>query len=204
MKRRDFYVEYYQRTDRDFSDKYIWGHKQREEAWRKRQWRHVTKFDRKLIIIVQYLFPLLSWIPMCFDRSRWVVIPMACLVSLSLSFVSNFSFIKVEVLYFVYRKDNVYCAVLHDIFLGEITYFLNDLRRATKKVTTGYVHKSSGILSDKYFAICRNKNNNVLLTFRRNNVTVTVNKKVTVISDMTLTKGQLLDEIADVINTYSV
>jgi hypothetical protein len=34
MTRREFYVEYYQRTDREFSDKYIWGHKQdRMKIW---------------------------------------------------------------------------------------------------------------------------------------------------------------------------
>lgn len=200
MTRREFYVEYYQRTDREFSDKYIWGHKQREEAWRKRQWRHVTKLDRKLIIAVQYLTLLLCWIPICFDRSRWAFVPMACLVSLCLSFASNFSFIKVETLYAVFRRDCVYASILHDIFLGTITYFLDDVKRATKKVTTGFVRKSSGIFREKYFAMCRDKNNTVLVTFHRKEVTVAVNGNVTVIDHKTLTKEQLIDEIAGAIN----
>ena len=198
MTRREFYVEYYQRTDREFSDKYIWGHKQREETWRKRQWRHVTKLDRKLIIAVQYLSLLLCWIPMCFDHSRWVFVPMACLVSLCLSFASNFSFIKIETLYAVFRRDCVYTSILHDVFLGTITYFLDDVKRATKKVTTGFVHKSSGIFREKYFAMCRDKNNTVLVTFGRNKVTVAVNGNVTVIDNMTHWMTDHTPMIADI------
>lgn len=200
MRRIDFYSEYYDRTDQDFSEKFLWGKKEREEAWRKRQWRHVSKFERKLVIITQYLILLLCWIPLCLDRSGWVAVPIALLAFSSLSFASNFSFVKIELLYSVYRKDNAYCAVLYDIFLGKFTCFLNDLRRATKKETVGYVHKSSRLFCDKYFAMCRNKSNQVLLAFQRNKVTVTVNKKVTVINDMTLTKEELLQQIATAIN----
>ena len=64
----------------------------------------------------------------------------------------------------------------------------------------GYVHKSGRLFCDKYFAMCRNKSNQVLLAFQRNKVTVTVNKKVTVINDMTLTKEELLQQIATAIN----
>ena len=200
MTRREFYSEYYQRTDREFSDKYIWGYKQREEAWRKRQWRHVTKCHRKLIIAVQYLCLLVCWIPMCFDRSRWVFIPMSCLVSLCLVFASNFSFIKIEALYAVFRRDSVYASILHDVFWGTITYFLDDIRRATKKVTTGFVHKSSGIFRETYFAMCRDKKNTVLVTLGKNKVTVTANGNETVIDDIALTKEQLIDEVAEAIN----
>ena len=78
MQRKDFYIEYYNRTNRFFSDKMIWGKKEREEAWRKGQGL-ISKFGRKILIIFQYLILLSCWIPVCFERELWVVIPIAIL-----------------------------------------------------------------------------------------------------------------------------
>ncbi len=199
MKRKDFYAKYYDRTNRAFSDKIIWSKKEREEAWRKGQ--HLTsKFERKIFIITQYLILLLCWIPMCFDRGAWVVIPIALLLFLLQSFLTDFSITKVELLYSIYRKDNIYCFVLHDIFLGKYTDFLDELKRLTKKQVTGYVFKSGGKLYAKFFAVCRNKSNKILLTFKRNKVIVLVNEKMIVINGVISTKEQLLSEIAMAIN----
>lgn len=200
MKRRDFYIAYYNRTNRAFSDKIVWGKEEREEAWRKGQ--HLTsKLERKIFIVTQYLILLLCWIPMCFDREAWVVVPIALLLFLLQSFITDFSIIKIECLYLIYRKNNIYCSVLYDIFLGNLTGFLEELKRSSKKKVTGFVFGGGGKFYGKYCAVCRNKDNNIALYFKRDSVIVTVNKKKHVIKDVLLTKEHLITEIAAIINS---
>lgn len=199
MKRRDFYIEYYNITNRAFSDRIVWGEEERKEAWRKGQ--HLTsKLERKMFIVTQYLTLLLCWIPMCFYRGLWVVLPVALILFLLQSLITDFSVIKIEWLYFIYRKNNVYCSVLYDIFLGRITDFLNQLKRSTNKVVTGYVFKGGGKFYRKYCAVCRNKDNIITLTFKSNSVVVTVNKKTHTVKDVLPTKEHLITEIATIIN----
>ncbi len=164
MKRREFYIEYYNRTNRVFSDKTIWGNKEREEAWHKKQ--HLpSKLERKIFIVLQYLILLLCWIPVCFAHRAWVVIPIAILYSLLHSFITDFSILKIEFLYFFYRKNSVYCSVLHNIFLGSYTEFLNELTRFTKKEVTGYVFIGGGKFYGKFRAVCINKNKKNCIKF---------------------------------------
>ena len=199
MKRRAFYREYYDRTNCFFSDKIIWGKKEREEAWRKGQGL-ISKFGRKILIIAQYFILFLCWIPLCFDQTMWKIIPVALLLFLLQSSLADFSIIKIELMYSIYRKDNIYCSILYDIFLGKYTDFLDELKRLTKKQVTGYVFKSGGKFYGKFFAICREKNNKIFVTFKRNKVVITVNNRTATINDVILTKDQLLSKIAAVIH----
>ena len=199
MKRKDFYVEYYTRTNRAFSDEIAWGKEEREAAWRKGQ-HHTSKFERKVFILTQYLILLVCWIPVCFDRGMWMVVPIALLWFLLQSVITDFSIIKIELLYSIYRRNNVYCSVLHDIFLGNFNDFLAQLKRSTKKKVTGYYLNRGGRFYGKYCTICRNKNNEITLTFKRNRVVVMINKKEFVIEDGLLTKEQLITELATIIN----
>jgi len=200
MQKKDFYIEYYNRTNRVFSDRIIWGKKQREEAWRKGQ-LFISKLERKIFIVIQYLILLLCWIPICFDRKLWVVIPIAFLLFLLQSFITDYSVIKIEILYFIYRKNSVYCSVLRDIFLDSYAEFLNELTCLTKKEISGYIFISGGKFYGKYRAVCRNKSQKIVLIFKINRVIVTVNEKKFVIKGVLSAKEQLISEIAAVINT---
>ena len=198
MTRKDFYCEYYKRTNKIFSDKIIWSQKEREKAWQKRQ-IYISKLERKVFISIQYLILLLCWVPMCFDSKLWIVIPISISVSTLVYFVTDFSFIKMELLYSIYRKNDAYASMLHDIFIGNFAEFLEKLKSATKKKVTGYVFWSGGKFYGKYFAVCRSKNDKIVLMFKRNRVIVTVNENTTVIRAK-LTKQEILDEIATIIN----
>ena len=200
MSRKDFYREYYHRTDRRFSDKTVWGKKEREEAWRKGQC-FTSKLERKIFIVVQYLVLLLCWIPLCFDRTVWGVIPVAFFFFVLGTCITQFSILKIELLYFIYRKNSVYCSVLHDIFFGNYADFINPLTRFTKKAVSGYVFTSGGSFYGKFSAVCRNKNAKIVLRFQINGVVVAINKKKIAIKDALTSKEQLIKEIAAVINT---
>ena len=200
MQSKDFYIEYYNITNRFFSDKIIWGKKEREDAWRKRQ-SLTSKFGRKIFIVFQYLILVLCWIPMCFERELWVVIPIAIVCFLLQSYITDFSILKIEILYLIYRKNSVYCSVLHDIFLGDYADFFNQLTRYTKKDVTGYFPVGGGKFYGKFRAVCRNKNKRILLKFQTRCAIITINKKKHVINDILPSKEYLISEIATIINT---
>ena len=200
MKRKKFYIEYYNRTNRNFSDKIIWCEKEREEARRRRQ-HFTSKLERKIFIAVQYFVLLLCWIPMCIERELWIVVPIALLYFILQSSITDFSILKIEALYFIYRKNNVYSSVLHNIFLGNYDDFLNQLTRFTKNEVTGFVFTSGGRFYGKFRAVCRNKSKRILLKFKINSVVITINKKKFVISGMLTSNEQLISEIATIIKT---
>jgi len=200
MKRKDFYVEYYNRTNRVFSDKIIWGKKESEDARRKGH-LFTSKFERKIFIVIQYLILLLCWLPICFDRKLWVVIPIALLLFLLHSLITDYSILKIEILYFVYCKKSIYSSILHDIFLGCYGDFLDELTRLTKEEVAGYILVSGGKFYGKFQAVCRNKSKKIVLRFRVNSVIVTVDEKKFLIKGALPTKESLITEIAAIINT---
>lgn len=199
MKRKDFYIEYYNRTDCAFSDKIIWGKKERKDAWRKGQ-HLISKLERKIFIILQYLILLLCWIPMCLEHELWIVIPIALLWFLLSSLITDFSILKMEFLYLIYRKNSVYCSVLHDIFLGNYAEFLNQLTRYTKNEVRGYVFISGGKFYGKFQAVCKNKDKKITLRFKTKSVIAVIDKKKFAIQRAFLSKEQLIVEIADIVN----
>ena len=104
-------------------------------------------------------------------------------------------------MYSIYRKDNIYCSILYDIFLGKYTDFLDDLKRLTKKQVTGYVFKSGGKFYGKFRAVCRNKTKIIVLKFQSNYTIVIINKKKFVVKGVLTSKEHLISEIANIINT---
>ena len=199
MKRGDFYREYYERTDSCFSDKAVQTKQDRENAWRKHQGL-TSKAERKCLLVVQYAFLLTCLLPLVFETVSWIVAPFSLLLSFLLSLVTDFSLIKMECLYAIYRKKTAYTAFLYDGFFGKMDTILMDLKRATKKNVTGYVFKRGKNFFRTYIAVCRNKERSVRLTFHHNKITVTIDQAVTTINKKGITKEAALADIADVIN----
>ena len=199
MKRRDFYIEYYNRTNRVFSDNIIWGKKEREAAWRKGQ-HLISKRERKIFIVLQYLILLFCWIPMCFNRELWFFIPIALLYFLLQSSITDFSILKIELLYSIFCKNSVYCSILHDIFIGSYTDFFNHLIRYTKNEVIAYVFVSGGKFYGKFRAVCKDKNKRIILKFKKNCIIVTVNKNKIVIKDSIPSREHIITKIATIIN----
>ena len=104
-------------------------------------------------------------------------------------------------LYSIYRKNNVYCSVLYDIFLGKLNDFLDQLKRSTKRNVIGYYFVSGGKFFGKYRAVCRKNSNPFMLVFKRNCVHVVFDEKKFIINDLLHTKEQLITEIANIINS---
>lgn len=204
MTRKKFFLKYYEITNLSFPDRFKLTRRYiSQEEWQKGQIAVYSKGIRKVMIVFQYLLLLFCWMPMLSDKKDWVFIPICLLISFLISVQTDFSIIKIEVLYRAFRKDNVYSVLLYDIFCRNFDSFVWELKRATKKVTTGYcadVFLSRGHLYRYYKAICRDKNKEISLIFHTKGVIIKINGQKRVIDNMLLSRDQLIKEIASVIN----
>ena len=137
---------------------------------------------------------------MCFDRELWRVIPIALIWFLLMQLITDFSVVKIELLYYIYRKNDVYCSLLYDIFLDSLPDFLDKLNHLTNKKVTGYIFMGGGKFYGKYLAVCRNRSNNIILKFKTNRVIIKINEKKFVIKDTLSSKEDLIAEISKAIN----
>ena len=199
MTRKEFYKKYYDETNRAFADKTVWSREEREEADRKGQ-HLISKRERKINLAVQYLCLLLCWVPLCFDKKTWVLIPCLILIGLLNSALTNFSFLKIELLYRVHQNGTVYGSLLHDAYFGNHRAILDKLRFVTKRSVTGYSFRRRGIYRATLEGYCRSPKNSISVTFLKKSVKLEVNGQVTVIDHPFPTREELFGEMATVIN----
>ena len=151
MNRKEFFIEYYKRTDSKFADHTINSKSDRETASRKRQGL-TSKAERILFIITQYAVLFLCWIPVCFKPQLWRIVFVGIFLSLLQSLITDFSLVKIAVLYHLYHKNTVYSSLLHDVFLGKAGPFFDQLKRRTKQAVAGYVFWRGGKFYGTYLA----------------------------------------------------
>ena len=199
MTRKDFYTEYYTVTNRIFCDKFVWSKQAfSKEAWQKGQ-ISCSKLERKIFMIFQYICLVVCWIPMCFDHTLWIIVPIGISISLLCSLITDFSLIKMEALYQIYNSKTVYCRMLYEVFQGNWS-FLDQLKRLTKRVVLGFNKKSGGKFFAQYCAVCRNKSNSIMVNFKIKCVEVKVNDESFTINKSFESEEEMILEIASVIN----
>ncbi len=200
MSRNEFYKEYYKRTDEEFADEMIGGKESREKAWRNRQ-RNTSKKARILHIVLQYVVLLGCLIFFCTGMEWWRFVIPFFLLYLPLVYVTDFSLLKMELLYRIYRPNSIYAQLLHDFFLGKSAEFITDLRRATQSKVNGYVHLRGKKFYGKFRAVCKSQNEEILITFYPRKVKIKANSQTVIIRDRSLSRTDLIRQIASVVNT---
>jgi len=201
MKRREFYRVYYARTNRNFSDKIIWKRGEKGDAWRKGQDLSFTsKIGRICYIFLQYFMLLLGGGLICYGIWSWSVAPILLIMFACFVFITDFSIIKIELLYFIFSRKNAYSELLYEVFLNTSPTFCNELEALTKKRVTGYYLNRGGTFGGTFLGICRKKNEQISVILQNKRVVVKINRKKTMIQNKALTREQLLAEIAAVIN----
>ena len=202
MTRKEFFIEYYRRTDEKFADEMIGSSESRERAWRKGQ-SNTSKSQRIMYIVLQYLVLLGCLIFLLTGMEWWRIVIPFLILHLPTVYITDFSLLKIELLYRIYRKNTVYSRLLHDIFLGRYDDFLKDLRRATKSKVSGYVcvQWQNPKFYAKFRAVCRKPSEEVFLTFSPRKVKIRANSRTVIICDRSLSREQLIHEIASAVNT---
>lgn len=197
MKRKGFYVEYYRITDMAFTNSTS-GYTN-ALIWRKTV-SPSNKKDRKSAIAFQYLSLLPCLLPLVFGIELWYWALLSVTTSVFVSYNTDFSIIKIEMLYSIYRRNDCYCSLLYDMFRNRLGDFREELRMATKTVSGGYVLERGGRFYGKYRALCGDPKQNITFVLKRNKVSVNVNGAVTDITDKTLSREQLISRMAEIIN----
>ena len=199
MNRKEFYRKYYVRTDRCYMDKTFASQRDKEMAWRRGQYLKTSKFERKLFIIAQYILLALCII---FCKADPFASAVCFFLSILSATVTDFSIIKIELLYRIHRSSGVYCGAVSDIFWGEFDPSIEGLRKLTKKCVGGYYLSNKGTFCGKYRGITRNKSDVIWVIFTCSYVRVKINGKNTVISRKDISREELINTIASVICEY--
>lgn len=202
MTRKEFYVEYYNRTNEQFADEIINGEESREKANRKNQ-RKTSKSERIFFLILQYALVIGALFLPFVGIDPWGALFLVCVLFLPLAYLTDFSLLKIELLYHLYRPDHIYARLLHQIFLGRYSEFIQDLLRATQSKVSGYwcVQWQKPKFCGKFRAVCRNAGEQVLLTFCPRKVKICTNTQTVVLCDQSLSREELIAQIAAVVNT---
>ena len=135
MERREFYKTYYRVTDGIYSDLLILTKEDREGTRRKGQ-IYLSKWERKALILTQYLILLgelvcsvAGWDLPGFPGFLFFL--MACTIT-------DFSFIKMEVVYQVYRREELFARILHQGFLGKTQMLWDGVKPYVQKRISGF------------------------------------------------------------------
>lgn len=196
MSRKDFYKLYYTITDRMFSDHVIWTNEDREQAWRKGQIL-MSKIERKISIVFQYLALLAAIIGFC--AGEYAVGVATVVLFLLSSALSDFSVVKIEVLYAVYRRKNVFSALLYMVFQSGLDEFWSFVRPGVGKKVSGFVPEWKYKLWAKYSVIYRKQREKALIWLYPNKIVVKTENGKHTITDQTLSMQELAEQIADIL-----
>ena len=196
MSRKDFYKLYYTITDRMFSDHVIWTNEDREQAWRKGQIL-MSKIERKISIVFQYLALLAAIIGFCVGEYT-VGVATVVLFLLS-SALTDFLVVKIEVIYAVYRRKNVFSALLYMVFRSGLDEFWSFVRPGVGKKVSGFVPEWKCKLWAKYSVIYRKQRVKAVILLCPNKIVVKTENGKHTITDRTLSMQDLAEQIADIL-----
>ena len=196
MKRKEFYKEYYNITDHRFCNRAIWFSKDREKAWRKGQ-SNTSKTERKIFIVCQYLFLVLSVILLFFGRIPHGAISF--ILFLLMCLITDFSILKVEVLYHIFHRDTIYTTLLYQTFMGKMDFFFNSIKTNNGRIS-GFVRNNSNKLVAKYLVVYRKQQNKTEIIFKPTCIVVKTSVSQHRIDNPTLSEGELLEKVSELLH----
>ena len=193
MSRKEFYKLYYTITNRKFSDHVIWTNEDREQAWRKGQIKS-SKIGRKISIGFQYLALLTAMIS--FWMGEYVIGVTTGVLFLLGSALTDFSVVKIEVLYAVYRRKNAFSALLYMVFRSGLDEFWSFVKPRVGKKVSGFLPEWKCKLWAKYSVIYRKQRVKSVIWLYPNKIVVKTKNGKHTITDRTLSMQELADQVA--------
>jgi hypothetical protein len=193
MSRKEFYKLYYTITNRKFSDHVIWTNEDREQAWRKGQ-INLSKIERKISIGLQYVALLAAIIS--FWVGEYAVGVATGVLFLLGSALTDFSVVKIEVLYAVYRRKNAFSALLYMVFRSGLDEFWSFVKPRVGKKVSGFVPEWKCKLWAKYSVIYRKQRVKSVIWLYPNKIVVKTENGKHTITDRTLSMQELADRVA--------
>ena len=197
MKRFAFYKTYYKMTNRIYADHIIWSAENREQARRKGQ-IYISKAERGILVAAQYLFLLAAGIS--FAVGNYQIGIVCCAVFPLCSLITDFSILKIEMLYHLFSLDNPYSALLYQVFLGKANDFWCLTLPGAKKKVSGFVRMNRNKFVAKYSVVFRIKREIVTVIITPFHIRIKSETRNIVIKDAAATLPQIADSISEILN----
>lgn len=194
MKRSAFYKEYYESTNRIFADRTVWSAKDRETAWRKGQ-IYTTKTERWIVIVAQYCILLATGISFATGNSGYGII--GCAAFLLCSIISDFSILKIEMLYRIFSHNTPYSIMLYQAFSGKADDFWRLVQPNTKKIVSGFVRTNRNKFVVKYRVVFRRKREIATVIITPFNVVLKSEIRKIVFDDPTKSLAQIATDLSE-------
>ena len=189
MKRADFYKEYYRVTDRVFADKLCMTGEDVEKARQKGQGK-ISKLERRFFIYWQYGVFIACFVQLLFFKNILMLV-LGLIISAVLVPITNFSIVKMELLYLICNRDSVYGGILHKIFTDDFENTREQLSRRIKKHCRGLI---------KYgFGRYRDVDGSVKIIFGSNKVIVVKGGKKHILKKKYSSEEELISDIVDTV-----
>ncbi len=198
MKRFAFYKEYYKITNRIYADHTIWSAKDREQVWRKGQ-IYTSKTERGIFIAAQYCLLLATGISFATGNNRFGII--GCAMFLLCSLITDFSIMKIEILYRIFSYKSPYAMLLYQAFLGKADNFWHLILPETKKIVSGLVRTNRNKFVAKYRVVFRKKQESATIIISPFRIRFKSKTRNIVINDTTATLTQIANRVSEVLNT---
>ena len=197
MKRLAFYKEYYKITNRIYADQYIWSSKDRQHARRKGQ-INISKTERGIFVAAQYFVLLAAGISFAIGYNRIGII--GCAMFLLYSMITDFSIIKIETLYHIFSRNNLYSALLYQAFSGKADDFWCLILPNTKKAVSGFVRINRNKFVAKYRVVFRKKRESATIILSPFNLRLKSETHNIVFNDPTATATQIANSISEILD----
>ncbi len=199
MKFTEFFKLYFEITDRQYSDKIIWdSHSDNyKKATQKGQNPRISKLERKLLIILQYL-ELIFTVVYSIITNVWIVSFFGVIVFLLSVYITSFSLIIILKL-FLSLNGSVYSQIWLQLFYGNFDF--SYLTKLTKTKINGYYSTRKIFqLPSKLVATSKDKNNKISISFTTKKAKIIINNEKITINSEQNNVNTLLEEIANKIN----
>ena len=198
MKRRVFYKEYCELTNRIYADRTVWSAKDRETAWRKGQ-IYTSKIERWIVIVVQYCIILATGISFATGNSGYGII--GCIAFLLCSIITDFSILKIETLYRIFSRNTPYSIMLYQAFSGKSDDFWRLVRPSTKKIVSGFVRINRNKFVVKYRVVFRRKREIVTVVITPFRIVLKSEIHKIVFNDSAKSLTQIASDLSEAINS---
>lgn len=197
MTRAFFYKKYYELTNKIYADRTIWFAKNREYERRKGR-ISTSKTERAVFIMAQY-FVLIATGIISIVRHNGVIV-IGCIYSLLTSLITDFSILKIEILYHLFSLRNPYASLLQKDFLGTIDDFWCPIKSNTKKTVSGFVRTNISKFVAKYDVVFRKKKAPVTIIIRPFRIVIKSADQTIVLKDPKATESQIATDISEILH----
>ena len=112
---------------------------------------------------------------------------------------TDYSVVKVEALYYLYHRKNIFSSLLYLSFLGRMDEFWSCVKQRVKNKISGFALEMKTKLRAKYCVVYRKQRIKTMIVLRPNKIVIKTESGNHILSDCGLSLSELADQIAGIL-----